>query len=133
MAGFLHIWQRATDPGQAPGSVEHPGSDLPCDRQHNFTPLIVIFFGGFALAVQGLDRWVALSLVRLGRGRFLPVAALVFCGTAFLSMWMSNSKDVISMRAPIGGCYSCLVAACLSAASSAPPVPASSSPACSPQ
>jgi uncharacterized membrane protein len=53
-------------------------------------PIIVIFFGGFALAtamaVQGLDRWVALSLVRLGRGRFLPVAGLVSCGTAFLSM-----------------------------------------------
>jgi solute carrier family 13 (sodium-dependent dicarboxylate transporter), member 2/3/5 len=64
-------------------------------------PLIVIFFGGFALAtamaVQGLDRWVALSLVRLGRGRFLPVAALVFCGTAFLSMWMSNTATAAMM------------------------------------
>jgi len=64
-------------------------------------PLIVIFFGGFALAtamaVQGLDRWVAVSLVRFGRGRFLPVAALVFCGTAFLSMWMSNTATTAMM------------------------------------
>lgn len=64
-------------------------------------PLIVIFFGGFALAtamaVQGLDRWVAVNLVRLGRGRFLPVAALVFCGTAFLSMWMSNTATAAMM------------------------------------
>jgi sodium-dependent dicarboxylate transporter 2/3/5 len=64
-------------------------------------PLIVIFFGGFALAtamaVQGLDRWVAINLVRLGRGRFLPVAALVFCGTAFLSMWMSNTATAAMM------------------------------------
>ncbi len=64
-------------------------------------PIIVIFFGGFALAtamaVQGLDRWVALSLVRLGRGRFLPVAGLVFCGTAFLSMWMSNTATAAMM------------------------------------
>jgi sodium-dependent dicarboxylate transporter 2/3/5 len=64
-------------------------------------PLIVIFFGGFALAtamaVQGLDRWFAVSLVRLGRGKFLPVAALVFCGTAFLSMWMSNTATAAMM------------------------------------
>lgn len=64
-------------------------------------PLIVIFFGGFALAtamaVQGLDRWFAMNLVRLGRGRFLPVAALVFCGTAFLSMWMSNTATAAMM------------------------------------
>ena len=64
-------------------------------------PLIVIFFGGFALAtamaVQGLDRWVAISLVRFGRGRFLPVAALIFCGTAFLSMWMSNTATAAMM------------------------------------
>lgn len=58
-------------------------------------PLIFLFLGGFALAAamsrQGLDRWIAGSVVRLGKGRFLRVAFLLFATTAFLSMWMSNT------------------------------------------
>ena len=58
-------------------------------------PLIFIFLGGFALAttlsVQGLDRWLSDQISRLGRGRFLQVAIWLFAGTAFLSMWMSNT------------------------------------------
>lgn len=64
-------------------------------------PLIYVFFGGFALAAamtyQGVDRWIAQSLVRLGRGRFIPAACLLFCGTAFLSMWMSNTATAAMM------------------------------------
>lgn len=64
-------------------------------------PLIYIFFGGFALAsamsYQGVDRWIAQGLVRLGGGRFIPVACLLFCGTAFLSMWMSNTATAAMM------------------------------------
>lgn len=64
-------------------------------------PLIFVFFGGFALAsamsYQGVDRWIAQSLVRMGRGQFIPVACLVFAATAFLSMWMSNTATVAMM------------------------------------
>jgi sodium-dependent dicarboxylate transporter 2/3/5 len=64
-------------------------------------PLIFIFFGGFALATalacQGLDRWVSQGLVKAGRGRFLPVAVLLFASTAFLSMWMSNTATTALM------------------------------------
>jgi len=64
-------------------------------------PLIFIFFGGFALAsamaYQGVDRWLAQSLVRAGRGHFLPVALLLFASAAFLSMWMSNTATTAMM------------------------------------
>ena len=64
-------------------------------------PLIFLFLGGFALAAamayQGVDRWIAQSLVKVGRGRFLPVAFLLFGATAFLSMWMSNTATTVMM------------------------------------
>jgi solute carrier family 13 (sodium-dependent dicarboxylate transporter), member 2/3/5 len=64
-------------------------------------PLIFLFFGGFALAsaltFHGLDRWLAQSLVKLGRGSFMPVAICFFAGTAFLSMWMSNTATAAMM------------------------------------
>lgn len=64
-------------------------------------PLIFMFFGGFALSsalsYQKLDLWIARKLIRLGRGRFLPVAFLLFCCTAFLSMWMSNTATTAMM------------------------------------
>ncbi len=64
-------------------------------------PLIFLFFGGFALAsamaYQGVDRWIASSLVRSGGGRFLPVAMLLFGSAAFLSMWMSNTATAAMM------------------------------------
>ena len=53
-------------------------------------PPIFLFFGGFALAsalsAQGLDRWIAEKLARLGKGRFIPVSILLFTATALLSM-----------------------------------------------
>ncbi|MFN6269903.1 MAG: SLC13 family permease [Akkermansiaceae bacterium] len=64
-------------------------------------PLIFVFFGGFALAsalsAQGLDRWLASRLSFLGRGRFLHVATWLFIGTAFISMWMSNTATTAMM------------------------------------
>lgn len=64
-------------------------------------PLIFMFFGGFALAsalsYQKVDQWIARKLVRLGSGRFLPVAFLLFGCTAFLSMWMSNTATTAMM------------------------------------
>ncbi len=64
-------------------------------------PLIFVFLGGFALAsalsAQGLDRWLAEKLCRLGKGKFLPVAGWLFIGTAFLSMWMSNTATTAMM------------------------------------
>ena len=65
------------------------------------SPLIYLFFGGFALAAalsaQGLDLWLAEKLVRLGKGKFLLVAIYLFLGTAFLSMWMSNTSTTAMM------------------------------------
>ncbi len=64
-------------------------------------PLIFLLFGGFALAAalsaQGLDRWLAEKLVKLGKGRFLSVCLYLFLGTAFLSMWMSNTSTTAMM------------------------------------
>jgi len=64
-------------------------------------PLIFLFLGGFALAAalreQGLDRWFGGKLVALGKGRFVPIALLMFGGTAFVSMWMSNTATTAMM------------------------------------
>lgn len=64
-------------------------------------PLIFVFFGGFALAsalsAQGLDRWLAGQLGRMGKGRFLAVSIWLFVGTALLSMWMSNTATAAMM------------------------------------
>lgn len=64
-------------------------------------PLIFVFFGGFAIAsalsVQGLDRWIAGQLGRMGKGKFLSVAIWLFVGTAVLSMWMSNTATAAMM------------------------------------
>lgn len=64
-------------------------------------PPIFLFFGGFALAsalsAQGLDRWIAEKLARLGKGRFIHVCILLFAATALLSMWMSNTATIAMM------------------------------------
>jgi sodium-dependent dicarboxylate transporter 2/3/5 len=64
-------------------------------------PPIFLFFGGFALAsalsAQGLDRWLAEKLARLGKGRFVRVSILLFIATAALSMWMSNTATTAMM------------------------------------
>ena len=73
-------------------------------------PLIFLFFGGFALAsamaYQGLDRWIARAVIRLGRGSFLHVSMLLFGVTAFLSMWMSNTATTAMMMPLVLGILS---------------------------
>ena len=64
-------------------------------------PLIFLFFGGFAIAAalsgQGLDRWMAHRIVRLGKGDFLSVCYLLFGVTAAISMWVSHTATTAMM------------------------------------
>jgi sodium-dependent dicarboxylate transporter 2/3/5 len=64
-------------------------------------PLIFLFFGGFAMASalsgQGLDHWIASRIVRAGNGNFRRVACLMFCATAAISMWVSNTACTAMM------------------------------------
>ncbi len=57
-------------------------------------PVLVLFFGGFALAAaasgQGADRSVAALALRLSHGHAMRTIALAALATAALSMWMSN-------------------------------------------
>lgn len=64
-------------------------------------PIIFLFLGGFALAAalqqQGLDRALALAVLRLARGRRSVAVGLLFALTAFLSMWISNTATAALM------------------------------------
>ncbi len=76
-------------------------SDVKTSLSSFANPLIFVFFGGFALASaltsQGLDRWLASRLSFLGKGKFLSTAIWFFVGTAFISMWMSNTATTAMM------------------------------------
>jgi sodium-dependent dicarboxylate transporter 2/3/5 len=76
-------------------------SDLKSAMTSFADPLIFLFFGGFAIAAamsrQGLDRWIAQSLVRAAKGRFLAVACGLFAATALISMWISNTATTAMM------------------------------------
>jgi len=58
------------------------------------SPILALFFGGFALCVAGekygIDRAISNTLVRFSRGKRLLLLLNVMAGTALLSMWMSN-------------------------------------------
>lgn len=64
-------------------------------------PIIFLFLGGFALAAalqrQGLDRALALAVLRLAAGRRDAAVALLFALTALLSMWISNTATAAMM------------------------------------
>jgi len=64
-------------------------------------PIIFLFLGGFALAAalqrQGLDRRLALAVLRLAAGRRDAAVALLFGLTALLSMWISNTATAAMM------------------------------------
>lgn len=64
-------------------------------------PIIFLFLGGFALAAalqhQGLDKAMALALLRLARGRRAIAIGLLFVQTAVLSMWISNTATAAMM------------------------------------
>ncbi|MDG1358776.1 MAG: DASS family sodium-coupled anion symporter [Akkermansiaceae bacterium] len=61
-------------------------------------PLIFLFLGSFglaaALAKQGLDRWLAMRILVIGRGNFHTTALALFTVAAALSMWISNTATV---------------------------------------
>ena len=64
-------------------------------------PIIFLFLGGFALAAalqrHGLDRALALAVLRLAAGRRDAAVALLFGLTALLSMWISNTATAAMM------------------------------------
>jgi sodium-dependent dicarboxylate transporter 2/3/5 len=64
-------------------------------------PLIFLFLGGFALSTalghHGIDRWCARRILRCSGDRFLPSACLIFVGTGFVSMWISNTATTAMM------------------------------------
>ncbi len=57
--------------------------------------LIFLFVGGFGIAAaltrQGLNRWLANSILSLAGGRFHFTCIGLFCTAAFTSMWISNT------------------------------------------
>ncbi len=65
------------------------------------SPIIYLFFGGFALAaalhVQKLDRKIALKILSLSGGKLSTAVLLIFGVTAFLSMWISNTATTAMM------------------------------------
>jgi sodium-dependent dicarboxylate transporter 2/3/5 len=68
-------------------------------------PLIFLFLGGFLLAramhVWGLDRRLALNVLRIAGSSSRNIIAGVMAVTAFLSMWVSNTATTMVML-PIG-------------------------------
>ena len=64
-------------------------------------PVIFLFLGGFALAAalarHGLDRALAIGVLRLARGRRALAFVLLFALTAALSMWISNTATAAMM------------------------------------
>ena len=72
------------------------------DALQNFAhPIIFLFLGGFALAAtlrkQGLDTRIANIVIRIAKGRMAMATILIFCTTAFLSMWISNTATTAMM------------------------------------
>ncbi|MBK7531974.1 DASS family sodium-coupled anion symporter [Piscinibacter sp.] len=64
-------------------------------------PIIFLFLGGFALAAalqrRGLDRALAVAVLRLAAGRRDAAVVLLFALTALLSMWISNTATAAMM------------------------------------
>lgn len=64
-------------------------------------PIIFLFLGGFALAAalqrHGLDRALALAVLRLAGGHRIRAVLLLFGLTALLSMWISNTACAAMM------------------------------------
>lgn len=66
-------------------------------------PVLVLFFGGFALGAvaqrHGMDATLARQLVSWSRGQQFRLVALLMIGTAVLGMWMSNTAAAAMMFA----------------------------------
>jgi len=61
-------------------------------------PIIILFLAGFLMAEAmrhtGLDRWLALTILKYASPRPAYLMLTVMLLTAFLSMWMSNTASV---------------------------------------
>jgi sodium-dependent dicarboxylate transporter 2/3/5 len=68
-------------------------------------PVLVLFFGGFALGAaaqrHGIDASITSLAVRWSGGRRLRLLALVMVATSCLSMWMSNTAAAAMMLAAL--------------------------------
>lgn len=64
-------------------------------------PIIFLFLGGFALAAalsrQGLDKAIAMVILRRANGKLGRALLLLFAISAGLSMWISNTATVAMM------------------------------------
>ena len=64
-------------------------------------PIIFLFLGGFALAAalqrHGLDRALAMGVLRLAGGHRMRSVLFLFGLSAFLSMWISNTACAAMM------------------------------------
>ncbi|MBO1530139.1 DASS family sodium-coupled anion symporter [Psychrobacter sp. F1192] len=78
-----------------------PDFDTKIGLQSFASPIIYLFFGGFALAaalhVQQLDRKIALKIISMSGGKLGTAVFLIFGVTAFLSMWISNTATAAMM------------------------------------
>lgn len=67
-------------------------------------PIIFLFLGGFALAAamqaQGLDKWLARSVLHFTQGRLSHAVVLLAAVTVPLSFWISNTA-VTAMMLPL--------------------------------
>lgn len=78
-----------------------PDFDAKIGLQSFASPIIYLFFGGFALAaalhVQQLDKKIALKILSMSGGKLGTAVFLIFGVTAFLSMWISNTATAAMM------------------------------------
>ena len=88
-----------------PMLVDGPGYRLPVVVRWMADPVLVLFFGGFALGAAAERHRIDASITSLamhwsGGGR-LRLLALVMVATACLSMWMSNTAAAAMMLASL--------------------------------
>lgn len=91
--------------------IDDPGYRLPLVMGWMADPVLVLFFGGFALGVagerHGIDASITSLAVHWSGGRRLRLLALVMATTACLSMWMSNTAAaammLVALRPMING------------------------------
>lgn len=73
-------------------------------------PIIFLFLGGFALAIamreQGLDRWLADTILRQTGGKLSLAITFLAAAAAFMSMWISNTAVTAVMLPLILGLLS---------------------------
>jgi sodium-dependent dicarboxylate transporter 2/3/5 len=87
------------------GPLDPKAFSLPRVLSTAASPVMALFFGGFALsaagAKYGIDAYIADWMVRLSGGRRRVLLLAVMAGTALLSMWMSNIAAAAMMVATL--------------------------------